>query len=118
MTAIRSTPPGHYAGDMSRRTVALRPDIGLSQEVVEAIRRLRKRGIEPAAIAEEMALPQSVVDKALLAMRTPKPDRSRRTLNCTLETAALVHRERREGEAVWETMDRLVGELLDLRGRA
>ena len=51
-------------------------------------------------------------------MRTPKPDRSRRTLNCTLETAALVHRERREGEAVWETMDRLVGELLDLRGRA
>lgn len=106
-----STPPGFHAGDMSRRTARLRPDIGLSEEVIAAIRRERKKGEEPAAIAATLSLPLAVVEKSLLAMRTPKGERSRATLNCTLAAQAIVLRERRDEEPIWQTVDRLLDEL-------
>ena len=114
---FQGTPPSFYAGDMSPRTKALRPDIGLAEEVVNAIRRLRKQGPDPAQIAATMSLPQQVVDKALLAMRLPQPGRTRGTINCTREAHAFIHRERQVDEPVRETVDRLVGELLELRRR-
>jgi hypothetical protein len=43
-----------------------------------------------------------------MAMRMPKPDRTRQTLNVTRECGAFVHRERAPGEPIWKTMDRLV----------
>jgi hypothetical protein len=58
MTAFQGTPPGFHAGDMSHHTVALRPDIGLAKELVEAIRRERKKGQEPTAIAATLTLPR------------------------------------------------------------
>ena len=114
---FHSRAPGPGAGDMSPRTAALRPDIGLSDELVQAIRRLRKQGQEPDAIAATMAVPVSVVEQALLAMRTAKADRSRRTLNVTLGAAEIIHRERHEGEPVWEAVDRILDEWLALRQR-
>lgn len=115
---FHGTPPGFHAGDMSRRTVALRPDIGLAPELVEAVRRERKKGAEPPAIAETLAVPVEVVERAMLAMRTPKPDRRRRSLNCTLEACAFVDGEKQPGEPVWKAVDRLIGELIELRGAA
>ncbi|MFT8245224.1 hypothetical protein [Roseomonas sp. BN140053] len=106
-----STPPGHHAGDTSHRTIRLRPDLGLAEEVVAAIRRERKKGQEPAQIAATLSLPVAAVDRALLALRTPRPERTRATLNVTREAAALVHREKQGDEPLWQTMDRLLDEL-------
>lgn len=114
---FQGTPPGHSAGDASRRTLALRPDIGLSVELTDAIRRERRKGAEPTAIAATLSLPLEVVERALLAMRTPRPERTRRNLSSTMECGDFVHRERREGEPIWKTLDRLVGELIELRRR-
>ena len=112
---FQGTPPGFHAGDMSRRTVALRPGLGLTDLQVENIRRLRRKRQDAPEIAAALEIDLDKVERALLAMRTPKPDRRRRSLNCTLEAAAFVDRERRPGEAVWKTVDRLVGELIELR---
>ena len=117
MTApFQGTPPGLHAGDTSRRTVALRPDVGLTDEQVDRARALRKQGNDPEAIAFTLGAPLEAVERALLAMRTPKPDRTRRTLNVTREAGALVHRERQEDEPVWQTVDRLLAELIERRG--
>ncbi|MFC0410213.1 hypothetical protein [Roseomonas elaeocarpi] len=115
MSALQGTPPGYHAGDTSRRTRALRPDIGLSDEFVAAVRRMRKQGQEPADIAITLAVPVEVIERAMLAMRTPRPERMRGTLNVTREAHDLVHRERRGDEPVWQTMDRLLGELIERR---
>ncbi|MFH5926414.1 hypothetical protein [Roseomonas xinghualingensis] len=115
---FHGTPPTPAAGSISHRTKALRPDIGLSEELVDAIRRERKKGQEPTQIAETLTLPLEVVEKALLAMRMPQPGRTRATLNVTREAGAFVHRECAPGEPVWKAMDRLIGELIELRGRA
>ncbi|WP_338661745.1 hypothetical protein VQH23_16110 [Pararoseomonas sp. SCSIO 73927] len=112
------TPPGFHAGDMSRRTVALRPGLGLTDLQVENIRRLRRKRQDAPEIAAALNLAQDKVERALLAMRTPKPDRKRRSLNVTLEAAAFVDREKRPGEAGWKVVDRLVDELLTRRRAA
>ncbi|WP_424138201.1 hypothetical protein [Roseomonas chloroacetimidivorans] len=115
---FQGTPPGFHAGDISPRTKRLRPDIGLSEELVIAIRRERKKGQDPDQIARTLTLPLEVVEKALLAMRTPQPGRSRGTLNITREAHAFITRERRPGEAYWQTFDRIVGELIERRRAA
>ncbi|MFC0408861.1 hypothetical protein [Roseomonas elaeocarpi] len=116
MSGFAGTPPGHHAGDMSRRTQALRPDIGLSDEFVAAVRRMRKQGQEPADIAATLVVPVEVIERAMLAMRTPRPEATRGTLNVTKEAHDLVHRERQGDEPVWQTVDRLLGELIERRG--
>lgn len=112
---FHGTPPRQDCGKMSGRTKALRPDIGISEELTEAIRRERKRGQEPAEIAATLALPVEVVERALLAMRMPQPGRTRGTINCTREAHAFIHRERQGLEPIWQVLDRLIGELIERR---
>jgi hypothetical protein len=52
---------------------------------------------------------------ALATLRCRNPRRTRATVNLTLEGAAFVKAERREGERIWEVGDRLFGELRRLR---
>jgi hypothetical protein len=40
---------------------------------------------------------------------------SRATVNMTLEAGEFLQQERRQGEAVWQTADRLIEELVRLR---
>ncbi|MCK8785242.1 hypothetical protein M0638_12685 [Roseomonas sp. NAR14] len=113
---FHGTPPAPDCGAISPRTEALRPDIGLSEEVVGAIRRLRKQGQPAADIAATLALPIEVVERAMLAMRTDRPDSTRATLNVTREAARFVNGERgRPDEPIWAVMDRLVAELIERR---
>lgn len=115
MTAFRGTPPHHGAGEMAARTQALRPALGLTAEEVAQVRHLRKQGLHPAQIATSTGLALDLIERACLAMRMPHPNRGRGTLNVTVEAHRLVHRERLPGEAVWETFDRLMDELLRRR---
>ncbi len=107
--------PGAGSGEMSRRTEALRPAILLTPQEIQQARRLRRSGLEPERIAEAMGKPLDEVEKALVQMRMPRPETTRGTLNVTLAAHRVIMQERRGDEPVWQTVDRLVDELLRLR---
>jgi hypothetical protein len=102
---------------MSRRTAALRPQIALTPEEATKARALRRRGAEPEAIAERLGAPLGEIEKALVQMRSRRPETTRGTLNVTLAAHRLVMAERRGDEPLWRTMDRLLDELLRLRAQ-
>jgi hypothetical protein len=115
--AFKGRPPGAGAGEMSRRTVALRPQIALTPEEAAKARALRRKGAEPEDIADRLGVPVTEVEKALVQMRSPRPETTRGTLNVTLAAHRLVMSERRGDEPLWRTMDRLLDELLRLRSQ-
>jgi hypothetical protein len=115
MAEFKGRPPGSGAGDMSRKTEALRPDIALSPREAAQARRMRRDGRDPREIAALMSAPLDDVEKALCQMRTPRPETTRGTLNVTLAAHAAVLRERQGNEPLWVTMDRLLDELFHLR---
>lgn len=112
---FKGKPPGSGAGDMSKRTEALRPAILLTPKEAGEARRLRREGMAPEEIADALAKPLDEVEKALVQMRNPRPETTRGTLNVTLAAHRLVMRERKGDEPLWATMDRLLDELLRLR---
>jgi hypothetical protein len=116
--AFKGKAPGSGSGEMSRRTQLLRPLIALSDKQVSEARRMRRAGAEPEAIAAAMALPQDEVEKALVQMRSARPETTRGTLNVTLAAHRLIMKERIGDEPIWQTMDRMLDELLRLRGAA
>ncbi len=115
--AFKGKAPGSGAGDMSKRTEALRPAILLLPREVQEARRLRRLGLEPAVIAERLGKPLDEVEKTLVQMRMPRPETTRGTLNVTLAAHKIVLAERRGDEPLWQTFDRIVDELLLLRSQ-
>ena len=113
--AFKGKPPGSGSGEMSKRTEALRPAIALTPKQAAEARRLRRAGYEPAAIAETLGLPSEEVEKALVQMRSPRPETTRGTLNVTLAAHRLIMQERRGEEPIWQTVDRMLDELLRRR---
>ena len=116
--AFKGKAPGSGSGEMSRRTQLLRPAIALSDREVTAARRMRRAGAEPDAIAASLSLPIEEVEKALVQMRSARPETTRGTLNVTLAAHRLIMRERVGEEPIWQTMDRMLDELLRLRATA
>ncbi len=51
-------------------------------------------------------------------MRSPRPETTRGTLNVTLAAHRLIMQERRGDEPIWQTVDRMLDELLRLRAAA
>ena len=115
MESFKGKPPGSGSGEMSRRTQALRPLIALSKQQVQEARRLRRGGLSPDTIAAETNLPIDEIEKALLQMRTPRPESTRGTLNVTLAARRIVMAERKGSEPIWQTFDRIMNEWLRLR---
>ena len=116
--AFKGKAPGSGSGEMSRRTQMLRPAIALSAKQVSEARRMRRAGAEPDAIAEAMGLPLDEVEKALVQMRSARPETTRGTLNVTLAAHRLIMKERIGQEPLWQTVDRVLDELLRLRTAA
>ena len=115
MPSFKGKAPGAGAGEISRRTEALRPAIALEPKQRDRARHLRRQGLEPGQIALELGVPVEEVEKALVQMRMPRPETTRGTLNVTLAAHKLVMRERQGDEPIWVTMDRIFDELLRLR---
>jgi len=113
--AFKGKPPGSGSGEMSRRTQALRPSIALTPAEAGKARSLRRKGQAPADIAARFGVPVEEVEKALVQMRSPRPETTRGTLNVTLAAHRFVMGERRGDEPLWQTIDRLVDELIRLR---
>ncbi len=115
MAAFHGKPPGGGAGEMSRRTERLRPAISLRPAQVVEARRLRRLGAEPEQIAVSLGVATEEVEKALVQMRSPRPETTRGTLNVTLAAHKVFLQERVGDEPLWKTVDRVVDELLQLR---
>ncbi len=115
MATFQGKPPGAGAGDMSRRTERLRPVIALRPTQVAEARRLRRLGAEPEQIANALGVALEEVEKALVQMRSPRPETTRGTLNITLAAHRVFLAERIGDEPLWKTVDRVIGELLQLR---
>lgn len=118
MAEFKGKPPGSGSGEMSSRTQALRPSIQLSPRAAAQARKLRRRGHAPEQIADALEAPLEEVEKALVQMRSPRPETTRGTLNVTLAAHRLIMRERRGDEPIWQTVDRMLDELLRLRSSA
>ncbi len=118
MTKFHGKPPGSGAGTISSRTERLRPSLALDPKQVAEARRLRRAGHEPGEIAIALDLPFEEIEKALMQMRSPRPETTRGTLNVTLAAHRILMAERQGNEPVWQTMDRVVDELLRLRAAA
>jgi hypothetical protein len=116
--AFKGKPPGSGSGEMSRRTQALRPSIALTPAEASKARSLRRKGQEPAAIAAHFNVPVEEIEKALVQMRSPRPETTRGTLNVTLAAHRFVMGERQGDEPLWQTVDRIVDELMRLRAAA
>ncbi|MCK8785254.1 hypothetical protein M0638_12750 [Roseomonas sp. NAR14] len=117
-TKFKGKPPGTGSGEMSRRTEALRPSILLTPTQRDKARRLRREGHEPERIAAHFGVPLEEVEKALVQMRSARPETTRGTLNVTLAAHRFVMSERQGDEPIWQTVDRLVDELIRLRSGA
>ena len=115
MTTFHGKPPGGGAGEISRQTERLRPAIALSPAQVAEARRLRRLGAEPEQIAVALGAATEEVEKALVQMRSPRPETTRGTLNVTLAAHRVFLQERIGDEPLWQTVDRVVDELLQLR---
>ena len=113
--AFKGKPPGHTAGEISKRTEELRPAILLTAKEAAEARKMRRAGMSPDDIAATMGMPLDEVEKVLVQMRMPRPETTRGTLNVTLAAHRLIMRERQGDEPIWTTMDRLLDELLRLR---
>ena len=112
---FKGKPPGSGSGEMSRRTEALRPTIMLTKREIAAARRMRRSGMDPERIASSLDRPLEEVEKALVQMRMPRPETTRGTLNVTLAAHRVIMAERRGDEPTWQTVDRIIDELLRLR---
>lgn len=116
--AFKGKPPGGGAGEMSHRTAALRPAMALTPEEAGKARALRRKGADPEAIAARFGVPLEEVEKALVQMRSRRPETTRGTLNVTLAAHRFVLAERLGEEPLWQTVDRLVDELIRRRAEA
>ena len=95
------------AYEANPNTKKLRPKIGMSQQQIEDARNARRQGSEPADIAKQMGQPIEQINLALANLRTGVANPDRKTLNVSPELHAHVMANRKQGESIKQTMDRL-----------
>lgn len=115
MSGFKGKAPGAGSGEMSLRTQALRPSIAMDAREATKARKMRRAGAEPADIAQTLGVPVEEVEKALVQMRSPRPETTRGTLNVTLAAHRMIMLERVGDEPIWQTIDRMLDELLRRR---
>ena len=111
MTFIGGPPPGPHSGDISPLTRAMRPSLQLSPVAADQARRLRRRGRPISEIALTLSASENDIREALATMRTRNAAASRKTLNVTIAAHEFLIGETAYGEACWQAVDRLMGEL-------
>ena len=103
---------------MSPLTEALRPHIGLSKDMANQARRLKRRDhtLTTTEVAARLGgVSEEAVRQALGTMRTRASRPTRRTLNIGVLEYRFVETHRLGGEPTWQTVNRLLNELIVLR---
>jgi hypothetical protein len=100
---------GPYAGATSKQTLVLRDQPSLTRSQIDTARRLRRKNIPLEDIARIMGVSLLQVSHACAGMRTPRDDPPRGTLNVSMAAHAHVMAQKRPGEPIWETVNRLLG---------
>jgi hypothetical protein len=113
------TAPALDAGDIGGHTVSLRPAIDLDKDQCNEARRLKRA--DPALSAADIAsrLDEGATEGAVLLALAMLPTKNfrpaRRSANVTLEAVDFLRVEQHERGRVWQTADRLIAELTQLR---
>ena len=118
MSFIKSKPPAPNCGMVLPLTEALRPSIGLSKDMADQARRLKRRDhtLTTAEIAARLGgMSEEAVRQALATMRTRASRPTRRTLNIGILEYQFVEAHTLSGEPIWQTINRLLNELITLR---
>ncbi len=114
---VKSTPPGGDFG-ASKKTKALRPETAMTPDEISTARRMRREGASPKTIASDLGVSLEDTKLALAGLRTQNPNRNRETLNVGNSAYRAILKEKSgTGEPLWQTMDRLMTELHELRKR-
>ena len=108
MPTFTGTPPSPHAGDINPATKLIRPRHGVTEEQRQSARLMRIDGMTFAAIAAALGLLEWQVREALSTMRLPAKSKSRASLNVSLEAAEFFKSRSLPGEAIWETVNRLI----------
>jgi hypothetical protein len=107
--------PGDWTGWHARLSMPFPGAYHLGHQVSTgySVYRHRVRSAFPrvSEIASHLSASEDQVCLALATLRTKTPIATGRTLNVTLAAHEFVQSEAVEGEAYWETVDRLLGEL-------
>ncbi len=111
---VNRNPPGGKFGP-SPQTQMLRPNVKLSDIEIAAARKRRKENASIEDIAEELGFAIEEIELALASMRTPTVNPTRRTINVGINAYNAIISEKGNGEALWQTMDKLLTELQNLR---
>lgn len=104
---MKTVPPN--AGEMNRQTERLRAPIKLTDEQRQQAKEWRKVGLDFWEIAEEMKLDENDIKHAVANIRMKRINPPRRSLNVSIAAAELVDRMKWPDEAVWQTVNRLLG---------
>lgn len=118
MSLIMPRPPAPNCGEVSPLTEALRPFIGLPKEMADQARRLKRRyhALTTTEIAARLGgVSEQAVRQALATMRTRASGPTRRTLNVGVLEYEFVEAHRLPDEPLWQTVNRLLNELIALR---
>lgn len=110
MSYVPSKPPSRDCGLISPITVALRPPITLTEEQQAEIRRHRKQGVDVATLASMFGCDEADINVVVATLRTYNRRRTRGTINGSLGAESYIKRQRRPGEPIWQTLDRICEE--------
>lgn len=114
---VVSNPPRGDFGP-SDETLSLRPYCSLTPEQVQAARKKRREGFTAREIADEFGVSLEDTKLALAGLRTQAKIHRRHTVNVGVTAYhALLREKAGPGEPLWQTMDRVLTELHNLRGR-
>ena len=111
-------PGDHRHRLANERSLALRPPVRLTVEQAAKARDLRRQspGMTITAIARRIgAKDPEAVTRALATLRTPLP-RPRSVVNCSEAAKVFVRTQAQPGESAGACLDRLLAELVQLRG--
>jgi hypothetical protein len=102
--------PGPRAGEINPGTLAARAPIALSDEQRRHARFLRfEKKWDWVVLADAFGCSVQEIQHALATIRTPSTSPKRATLNVSLAAYARIQELRQPGEAVWETVNRVLG---------
>jgi len=109
MSTFAATPPSPHAGDINPATKMIRPHHGVSEDQRQSARTMRVRdNLSFREISEKLGITENQVREALSTMRLPLKAKSRSTLNVSVEAAEFFKSKSLPGEAIWETVNRLI----------
>ncbi len=94
--------------DASEKTKALRPDIDLTNEQIDNVRRMRKDGHEFDYIEKRLGITNEQAKLAAANLRTRRDSKTRLTINVPPQVHEYIKNKKDKNETMGEALARLI----------